>query len=587
MACVRCDIMDTTDQDIYSADVVWGDESLALSYIYDSYAYCVMNFCSAIGESYSNPATTTIRPGANWDTTTDNLISPTANESINNDTYTVSSDAGWDVFEYIRRANIIIQESTNSNSFSELTQKSYIAHGRFLRGLIYLRHARMFGGAILIDKPLTTDDEFLLPRNTIEDTYNFIIEDFLAAGADISTTTNVMGDASTAYGLAVEAALQAASYVDNGNKKDYYFEIALEASELCLSTATTSLDPSYYDMFNTFGSPESLPEVSFLRCITSSKYYSQSTSSYVISPYFSNSTAAYTSEPLPAYPTALMAGQTTMSVSQDMYDCYQVVDEDGVAKKWNETSYYDDYMANGGYVSQVTMKNRDERFYASILLDSTEFGDIKHMVYTRKNGNAHRSLSTISQGQKNGLYPICKSTHDQYWQKWGAAADYHQVIFRLGRAYLNHAEVLLRLGRTSEALDYVNKIRTTHGGLPEVSTSLSADDAWTAYCYERRVELFYECDDRYWSLLRWAKMGDSYSADAIAALDINNATMNETQPDGMSWEVIDMPVAICDYPDHVWSEKRFALPIPQAQIDASGGLIKQNPYWDLGVTEFY
>ena len=81
---------------------------------------------------------------------------------------------------------------------------------------------------------------------------------------------------------------------------------------------------------------------------------------------------------------------------------------------------------------------------------------------------------------------------------------YHYLIMRLGRAYLNYAEVMLRLNQVDKAIEYINMVRTTHGGLPALEMGLSANDAWENYRRERRVELFFE-NDRYWSLLRWGK----------------------------------------------------------------------------------
>ncbi len=589
IAFVRCDVMDTTDQGVYSADVVWNDESLATSFIYDAYFYTVMNFVCAVNENITAYAVAA-RPGVLSDAASDNIIGLNANNAVYKGTYTVNSDAGWDRFSEIRKANIIIQEAANSTELSESVKTNFVAHGRFLRGLLYLRHARLFGGAILIDKPLDTGDELLMARNTIEDTYNFVIDDFVAAAENITSTTCEMGDSFTAYGFAVEAALQAASYVDNGNKQDYYYNLAYELSQKCLGEAGQySLDPSYDDMFNVFGSPDSHPELSFARVLSAEKYTCPSTNSYAICPSLRTNLTDYNSVmPLGGLPESAISGQATASLSQDMYDCYEVVDEDGVAKRWDETSYYDNYMQNGGYVSQVTMKNRDKRFYASIYLDSTIFGSTSHsytqLLYTREGGNAHRLNKTYSQGMQMGLYCIAKATHRNYWVSYSLNVDFHQVIFRLGRAYLNHAEVALRLGKETEAKSYINQVRTTHGGLPELDSSLTGEDLWDAYCHERRVDLFFECEDRYWSLLRWAKLGDQ---DALDALAITHTTMNETNIDGMTWDVIDVPSAICNYPEHIWEDKRFAFPIPQSQIDLSGGVIKQNPGWDLGVTEFY
>lgn len=56
--------------------------------------------------------------------------------------------------------------------------------------------------------------------------------------------------------------------------------------------------------------------------------------------------------------------------------------------------------------------------------------------------------------------------------------DYHYTLLRLGRSYLNYAEIKLRQGDKETAIDYINRTRVTHGGLPELQKSLSLEDTW-------------------------------------------------------------------------------------------------------------
>ncbi len=45
----------------------------------------------------------------------------------------------------------------------------------------------------------------------------------------------------------------------------------------------------------------------------------------------------------------------------------------------------------------------------------------------------------------------------------GVPTDWHLIHLRLGRSYLDYAEALLRLGETTTAIEYINKVRMTHG----------------------------------------------------------------------------------------------------------------------------
>ncbi len=46
--------------------------------------------------------------------------------------------------------------------------------------------------------------------------------------------------------------------------------------------------------------------------------------------------------------------------------------------------------------------------------------------------------------------------------------------------------------KKDKAIEYINKTRTLHGGLPaHTAAAMTLDDAWKAYKSERRVELFF------------------------------------------------------------------------------------------------
>ncbi|MGL5318043.1 MAG: RagB/SusD family nutrient uptake outer membrane protein, partial [Bacteroidales bacterium] len=152
----------------------------------------------------------------------------------------------------------------------------------------------------------------------------------------------------------------------------------------------------------------------------------------------------------------------------------------------------------------------------------------------------------------------------------------HLILFRLGRSYLNYAEVMLRTGDTPKAIEYINKTRTLHGGLPELSTALTTEDAWIAYKSERRVELFYE-GDRYWSLLRWGKYDD---LDVIPELNREHHKL-EISADGKSYSIIKLPSGTShSLNTKAFSKRRYFFPIPQKEILLNNKLEgDQNPLW--------
>ena len=71
-----------------------------------------------------------------------------------------------------------------------------------------------------------------------------------------------------------------------------------------------------------------------------------------------------------------------------MTDAFLVIDKDGVAKPWNEASYYtEDFKQGKLWVNDAIYGHRDKRFAATIVYDSCRF--FTSLVTTRLKGNIH------------------------------------------------------------------------------------------------------------------------------------------------------------------------------------------------------
>jgi hypothetical protein len=113
-------------------------------------------------------------------------------------------------------------------------------------------------------------------------------------------------------------------------------------------------------------------------------------------------------------------------------------------------------------------------------------------------------------------------------------------VYRYSEVLLNAAELLARgVAGTGSAQAYLDLVRTRAG---VGSISATVDNILN----ERRLEFVGE-GKRYWDLIR--------SGQASSVL-----------------------VAGGKYRTVSWSESKKYLPIPQSEIDAAGGTLKQNPY---------
>jgi hypothetical protein len=80
----------------------------------------------------------------------------------------------------------------------------------------------------------------------------------------------------------------------------------------------------------------------------------------------------------------------------------------------------------------------------------------------------------------------------------GIQSDTWWVLFRLSEIHLNAAEAAFELGRTSEALPYINAVRERAGFPANSLSTLTLQRIQN----ERKVEFAFE-DHRVWDIIRW------------------------------------------------------------------------------------
>jgi len=552
------DFLDTQPLDKFSEEAVWSDANLAQGFIFRTYGQVMV-------ELVKNPIGVNGAPGTGNDDFTDN-VSISGNNIVAKDLLDKNFDAGWDVFEIIRNTNLIIDRVTASEGIPESLKGNLIAQGKMLRAMIYYSRARLFGKYIIIDKVLTPEDDLKLPRSsTIKEVYDFILKDLEAAAIDLPTTADAgVLTQGAAYAFTAEVALHAAAYSESG--KNEFYQISKKASEDLFSLGYT-LDTDYSALTADYSFALNSNEIILGYFRHADVTQTKNTPQQRIVPNCSQNKNHPWVEPKLVESIEGWAGRWP---SNELVNDYLVIDEvDNVAKKWNETSQYLDFAANGGYVSKAIFANRDARFYASIAHDSTMY--FNNLITIRKGGNMHWTSNATGNWSmtKSGFY--FRKTVFEGVKLWANDfVPYHHSIMRLGRSHLNYAEVLLRLNDVPGAIEYINKTRVAHGGLPELSTSLSIADAWNYYKIERRVELFFE-NDRYWSLLRWGK---EEGLSVIPELN-SGQTFFEVSEDGTSYEIIEQPLSKSEN-ERVFTSKRYLFPVPEKERLLHGNL-DQNP----------
>ncbi|WP_299578003.1 RagB/SusD family nutrient uptake outer membrane protein [uncultured Sunxiuqinia sp.] len=548
------DIMDKKPLDKYSEIDVWSDRNLAMGFVRDVYN-------DVLGSYY-------------WDYTddyTDNsvlwsFVGNASNVNLAFDNIDQFFSDGYNRYPTIRKCNLIIEKATSSEGLTEDDKAYFAAEGKFLRGMMYFWMARRYGGLMIVDKVLTPEDEMLLSRSSLEDTYAFILKDLEEAAQNLPESA-APGRATkgAAYAMVARAALQAAAYTGN----DSYFTKVKTAAEQVIGIGYT-LDDQFQDMHNSFARGQSSPEIilAFFKSEENNSF--ESTLIQGICGLTANDRNRPEVTPQLVEP---MWGWPQRFPSHNLTDAYLVVDTDGKAKKWEESSYHEEYVANGnsGLVSELLYANRDARFYATIAHDSSQY--FVNTITTREDGNMHWNSNHQSYGwglSRSGYY-IRKGLYEGKMVWHSDPTAHHRPIIRLGAVYLDYVEALLKTGDNGKAVEYLNKTRTVHGQLPALDAGLNAEELWEAYEIERRAELAFE-EDRYWSLMRWGKYE---GLDIIPELNTPTTRVN-IAADGLSFFVDDST----EGNNHMrkWSNRRYLFPIPEGERQQNSNLT-QNPGW--------
>lgn len=553
LMCTACNgILDKGPLDKYSEKDIWSSVELTQAFIYPTL----------------NDATGKMVWKDQW--TDNNVIQEDGDaENVNKEQIDRYYDAGWNIYGSIRNCNLVLEQMKTSD-FLEKDKNHFIAQAKMLRAMLYFVRARMFGKLMIVDRLIDPAESMCFSRTkTIKETYDFILKDLQEAVPYLPVTLNNkqgMLTQGAAYALLAEAALHGAAYIES--EQEAYYEIAREASEKLFALGVYELDSNYEKLFNDFDYAMGSKEIILAQWKHENNTKFSDVWMQALVPNINNDKMNADANPKLA---DSFEGWPTMFPSVDLVNAYQVIDEDGTAKDWNQTTYYNHYKEKGGYVSKAIYKNRDQRFYATIVYDSTHY--FNSIVTTRELGNLHWGSNIYGDwGMTKTGYVYRKGMYEVKPVYNSEPTFYHYVVLRLGRSYLNYAEVMLRQNKVEKAVEYINKTRTTHGKLPALSLSLSLSDAWREYKRERRIDLVME-GDRYWSLLRWGKADKKKTIDE---LNVVHQAISISK-DGKSFEFIPLPFK-GSINERIFTEKRYLFPVPQDERNQNTAL-DQNMGW--------
>ncbi|OAZ03462.1 RagB/SusD family nutrient uptake outer membrane protein [Flavobacterium succinicans] len=169
----------------------------------------------------------------------------------NNNLNAQNIDVDWSgLYTVVQQANLILKYVPNI-TFSPATakeQKRYLAQAYTMRAMAYFIMARSWGGVPIVTTPTenTNQNEYIIPRNTIEETFAFIKSDLELALSNFPDDTNnkVQLSKSAANALKADVFLWTAKQLGGGTTD---LNVALTAIN---AITPLTLLPNFKDVFS-------------------------------------------------------------------------------------------------------------------------------------------------------------------------------------------------------------------------------------------------------------------------------------------------------------------------------------------------
>ena len=500
-----------------------------------------------------------------------------------------------ELYKTLRKCNIVIANvdklPDNPALTDGKTKKDRMrGEGYFLRAYTYLLLSNLYGGVPIVEKAYGLDDEYIVPRNTYEETINFIVGDCDRAAALLPDrhTGNNNGRATRPAAMALKARilLYAASDLHNtfifkntdgsaysnpelvkytsGNQRDRWVA-AKNAAQAVINLNIFSLyrenpatgDSIAQNFVDFFLEPLNTQEDIFIR------YFAQR-----LVPYNNNILNNST-------PNGYKGGGNNAPLG-NLVDDYEM--KDGTQFSWNNPAH-----------AVKPYEYREPRFYASILYEGAKWrtrpADVapydpigiinigEKEVWNSTTGqmvevagiDGRKSPFSAAEGTESGYYlrKFMDPSLDGQYQNIAQGTPFRCI--RFAEILLNYAEACIELGEYDEAKTALNRIRK-RAGLPNITET--GDALRERYRHERRIEMALE-NHRMWDVRRWAIGQTGYvPARGVRIRYLMDPDTKVTSP---------VPtITPVEFEKRSWIDKAYFFPIMRVEMNRNNLLI-QNP----------
>lgn len=221
--------------------------------------------------------------------------------------------------------------------------------------------------------------------------------------------------------------------------------------------------------------------------------------------------------------------------------------------------------ANTSYDPKNPYKNRDPRFYATILYNGASYRGSTVETFT-PGGKDSKDGPSNWNTSKTGYY-LKKFMNDNLPidNPWDVAGTQTWIYFRYAEILLNYAEAQNEAaGPDASVYAAVNAIRQRTGvGMPALPAGLTQAQMRERIRNERRIELAFE-EHRFYDVRRWKIAATTESKPAYGIeIGKSGSTFTYTRKEALT--------------GRSFAEKQYWLPIPRTEIQASNNQLEQNP----------
>ena len=477
-----------------------------------------------------------------------------------------ASDGTWNAcYTEIRRANILLKH-IDEVPMTAASTGYYKGLAHLYRGWQHFCLVRKFGDCYWVGKELTTEDNDILygKRQNRNEVMDKVLEDLNFAIANMGDKN---ASSRTAYNVHVAQAIKSRICLFEGTYAKYhqndaaraekYLKEALNASKALIENEMFALTPGaegYRANYNSLDLTGNTEMIMYKK--------------YVIGV-------------LPHATQDYCCGSTqTNGLSKAAFNAY--LKKDGTLADPNDdhgvlgTEGYD----AGKPVIYHLLEARDPRLAQQI------DGYLAYVGNGRKRYEGMPGQETVAENTSSTGYGITKFDEPQTEGKFRQATNGNETdgpIFWLAEIVLNAAEACAELNDKAGAEKYVNMLRDRAGMAHlqlhnDPANNMGVSDLIWEVRRERRVELMFDNNDRYWSLIRWHQL-DKLDTQKYPD-QTKGAWIDSSWPIDLKNVKLDANGYIdCQTTDpRVFEEKHYLAPIPSGQIELNPQ-IGQNPGW--------